>query len=193
MIKKSVFGLVLIASLLLALLSCEDFQEAEPEFLAVDEEAIHIFEDTLVTQLLPVSYADSVMEQMTIDDLFDSLYAGTKIVQASDTVYQLQVPKRVGNSFLIFRAAEQPNAYFYFKGFLNMRLVAANGDSLFAVDDAIPYTAISNYYNVTFNGIIPQIKARYQFEIESGTDYLLKIIGTEQTTSRVFDMVIICE
>ena len=48
-------------------------------------------------------------------------------------------------------------------------------------------------YTLAFNDISPQIKARYQFEIESGTDYLLKLIGTEQTTSRVFDMVIIYE
>ena len=193
MIKKSAFLLILFASLVLALLSCEDFQDEEPEFLAVDEEAINIFEDTLVTQLFPVSYPDSVMEQLTIDDLFDSLYAAGKIVEASDTVYQMTVPKRVGNSFLVFRSVNQNDAYFYFKDFVNMRLVTANGDSLFAADDAIPYTAISNYYNVTFNDISPQIKARYRFEIETGTEYLLKLIGTEQTTSRAFDMVIIYE
>jgi len=193
MIKRSVFLLVLMASLVLALLSCEDFQDAEPELLAVDEEAIHIFEDTLLTELSPVSYPDSVMEQTTVGDLFDSLYAAAKIVEVSDTVYQLRMEKRVGNGFLIFRSANESDVYFYFRDFVNMRLVTADGDSLFAVDAAIPYTAISNYYNVTFNDISPQIKARYQFEIESGTDYLLKLIGTEQTTSRVFDMVIIYE
>ncbi len=193
MIRKQMNYLLVFFFILAFIAGCDDFKSETINLDPADQAAVNIFENNLVRDLSTTVFEDSLINIRSTEELIDSLLGIAKTVAGSDSVFRLVVTRDSYDTYLVFRSKAAGDVYFFFKDFIKMHLVGASGDTLALMDDTMPYKTITGYYKVTLNDVTPLIKARYCYEVEGNVSYLFKIIATDQTRYRTFDLAIVQE
>lgn len=191
--SKYQIGIILLMTGILYILSCSDFN-TEPEPLhPADEKAIATFEDTLST-IVPISTLsrpDSVIRALSAGELIDTLLNYSKNIAVQDgNIYRLTVSAAVDTTYLLLENTTAEDVVFFYKNYVQMKIIDGTGENIPLLDDSIPYATIQSYYSSSGGGIKILINARYKYRLENNKNYIIKIITNDQTTSNQFDMVV---
>lgn len=126
-------------------------------------------------------------------DVIDALNANQVTLTVLDTAYRVTTgtPKISGFAF-------NPQTYgkvvFYITDYVNLQVEDREGNIVAPKSQAIPFELSSTCYSInpTSKKPEPKIKTRVEYELTNST-YLVKIIRTDQTLSRIFYVAVLGE
>lgn len=125
--------------------------------------------------------------------LLDTLDSKNFKIAVKDTAYELQTIPTLMNSVLSLTTGTEGELVFYFTDYVLMEIVKENGTVITAKSDNIPLELSAGCFTIVSEVPQPIVKARYGYELDPSTRYLLKIIKNDQTEEDDFRGLIINE